>query len=109
MEKRKAICKEIKINTITKKQADPLQVAANVYSLVMENDKIRVLDAKFKTGAQAAMHFHPDHVIYILNDGTLKITAPDRKSTNLNLKAGQAIWMQAGLPLRILVRRKLII
>ena len=79
-----------------KKFIDPLQVAANVYSLVMENEYVRVLDACFSPGARAVMHSHPNHVIYVLADGKIKIATPDGKNSNVDLKAGQAIWMSAG-------------
>jgi len=62
----------------------------------MENKYVCVLDARFKPGAQAVMHSHPNHVFYVLTDGKLKITTPDSESMNVGLKAGQAIWMQAG-------------
>jgi quercetin dioxygenase-like cupin family protein len=78
------------------KTSDPLKAAANVYSLVMENDQVRVLDARFSPGARAVMHFHPNHVIYVLADGKIKITTQDGKSSIVDLKTGQAIWMQAG-------------
>jgi beta-alanine degradation protein BauB len=78
------------------KKSDPLQVAANVYSLVMENEHVRVLDVPFKPGAKAAMHYHPNHVIYVLAGGSVKISTPDGKNMNFDLKAGQAIWMEAG-------------
>jgi len=80
----------------TKKFVDPLQVATNVYTLVMENEHVRVLIARFAPGAKAVMHSHPNHVIYVLADGKIKITTPDGKSMDVDLKAGQAIWMQAG-------------
>jgi len=79
-----------------KKSMDPLQAAGNVYTLVIENEHVRVLDARFKPGARAAMHFHPNHVIYVLTDVKLKIATPDGKSMDVDLKKGQAIWMQAG-------------
>jgi mannose-6-phosphate isomerase-like protein (cupin superfamily) len=84
------------MSTIKKNPSDPLQAAANVYNLVMENEQVRVLDARFSPGAQALMHFHPNHVVYVFNNGTIKITNPDGKSVNVDLKAGQAIWMPAG-------------
>jgi quercetin dioxygenase-like cupin family protein len=84
------------VNSLSRKSTDPLQVAGNVYSLVMENEYVRVLDARFKPGAKAVMHSHPNHVIYVITDGRLKITTPDNKSVDVDLKAGQAIWMQAG-------------
>ncbi len=82
--------------TTTRKSSDPLQVAGNVYSLIMENEYVRVLDARFKPGDRALMHFHPNHVIYVLADGKLKITVSEGNSMNVDLKTGQAIWMPAG-------------
>ena len=84
------------MNTIKRNLADPLKVAANVYTLVMENEYIRVLDARFRPGSQAIMHSHPNHLVYVLADGTLKISTPDGKAAKIDLKQGQAIWMQAG-------------
>ena len=75
--------------------SDALEAASNVYKLIMENDRVRVLDARFKPGEKAAMHMHPDHVVYILNDGKLKLTPSKGKTQELDLKAGQAIWMDA--------------
>ncbi len=84
------------MSTVKRTSADPLEVTANVYTLIMENEHVRVLDARFSPGAQAVMHYHPNHVVYVLTDGRLKITTPDGKSVNADLKAGQAIWMQVG-------------
>ena len=75
---------------------DALKTAPDVYTLIMENERARVLDVRFKPGQKAVMHSHPDHVVYVLKDGKLKITLPDGKSTEFSLKAGQAIWMEAG-------------
>jgi quercetin dioxygenase-like cupin family protein len=75
---------------------DALKTAPDVYSLIMENERVRVLDLRLKPGEKALMHSHPDHVVYVLKDGNVKITLPDGKSTDFNLKAGQAIWMEAG-------------
>ena len=75
---------------------DALKAAPDVYTLVMENERVRVLNVKFKPGQKAVMHSHPDHVIYVLKDGKIKITLPDGKSSEVSLKVGQAIWMPAG-------------
>ncbi len=75
---------------------DALKAAPDVYSLLMENERVRVLSVKFKPGQKAVMHSHPDHVIYVLKDGKLKITMPDGQSNEVGLKTGQVIWMQAG-------------
>jgi quercetin dioxygenase-like cupin family protein len=78
------------------KWSDPAIVAGDVYKLLLENDRVRVFDVRFKPGQKAVMHGHPDHVIYVLVDGTIKLTLPDGHSQEVPLKAGQAIWMEAG-------------
>jgi len=40
------------------------------------------------------MHSHPDHVVYVLKGGRLKITASG-KTDVFDLKTGQAIFFQA--------------
>jgi quercetin dioxygenase-like cupin family protein len=75
---------------------DALEAAPEVSTLIMENDRVRVLDIKFKPGQKTVMHSHPDHVLYVLKNGKLRITYPDGRHNEVNLKARQAIWMQAG-------------
>ncbi|MGZ6346831.1 MAG: cupin domain-containing protein [Anaerolineales bacterium] len=76
--------------------ADPTEVASDVYSLILENDRVRMFDVRFKPGQRAEMHGHPDHVIYVISDYTLNLMLPDGISQEVPLKAGQAFWMNAG-------------
>ena len=78
------------------KWPDPAMVAADVYTLLMENDRVRVFDVRFKPGQQAVMHGHPDHVVYVLADYTLNLMLPDGSSQPVTLKAGQTLWIGAG-------------
>jgi beta-alanine degradation protein BauB len=75
---------------------DPAKVAADVYKMVMENDRVRVFEVGFKPGQKAVMHGHPDHLVYVLADYTLNLMFPDGKSQEVALKTGQAFWMGAG-------------
>jgi len=74
---------------------DAFQAASNVTKLIMENDRVRVFDVWFKPGEKAAMHKHPDHVMYIFTDGKLKLTTLQGETQEVDLKTGQAIWMDA--------------
>ena len=60
----------------------------------MENDRVRVLDVMIKPGDKAVMHYHPDHVVYVLNGGKAKMTSSG-KTDVLDLKTGQAIFLEA--------------
>ncbi len=76
---------------------DVLQSAANAYKLLMENKKVRVLDIRLKPGEKAPMHNHPNgHVVYVMNNAKFKLTFPDGKTGEFDLKSGEALWMEAG-------------
>src|SRR5512141_1382130 len=90
---------------------DPKDVASNVYNFVMENERVRVFNATFKPGEIAAMHHHPDHVVYVLKGGKIKLTS-EGKTDVLNLETGKAIFLNeqvheaqniGQLPLELLV------
>ena len=71
-----------------------MKVGKNAYKLVMENDRVRVLDLFLKPGDKVAMHYHPDHVIYVLNGGRAKLTSSG-KTEVMEMKNGQAIFLKS--------------
>lgn len=76
---------------------DVLVAASSAYGLLLENDKLRVMEVRLKPGQKAPMHNHPhDHVVYVKNDARFKLSFPDGKNSILELKAGQVIWIEAG-------------
>lgn len=76
---------------------DVLKAAAKAYKLLMENERVRVLDLRLKAGEKAPMHNHPDdHVVYVMNSTRFKLTFSNGKTGEFDLKAGQTLWMEAG-------------
>lgn len=76
---------------------DVMEAAGNVYKLLLENEKVRVLEIRLKPGEKAPMHNHPnDHVLYVMKDAIFKITSSDGTSSEFDLKAEQTVWMKAG-------------
>jgi quercetin dioxygenase-like cupin family protein len=76
--------------------SDPAEVATDVYTLSMENDRVRVFEVRFKPGQETVMHGHPDHVVYVLADYTLDLRLPDGSHKKVPLKTGQTLWISAG-------------
>ena len=74
---------------------DPLEVGPDVYKLVFENERVRVLDAQFKVGGKIGTHSHPDHFAYVLSSGKIRISYPDGSSKEVELKVGDVLWMNA--------------
>jgi beta-alanine degradation protein BauB len=76
---------------------DVMKAAANAYGLNLENERVRVMEVRLKPGQKAPMHNHPhDHVVYVKNDASFKLSFPDGKSQVFDLKAGQTLWIEAG-------------
>ncbi len=81
---------------ITPKGPDPAKVASNVYNKVFENKLVRVFDVRFRPGDRAQMHWHPNHVAYVFEDGGLEITPPKGEVMKMAAKAGDVAWMDSG-------------
>ena len=79
---------------LEKKEIDPLMGASNVYKLLNENDKVRVLEATFKPNDVAKMHHHPDHVVYALSAGKMSLTSGG-KTQEIEIKSGQVMFLDA--------------
>jgi beta-alanine degradation protein BauB len=75
-------------------EADAIQVAPDVYSVLFENDRVRVLDIHMKPGAKSAMHSHPNYVLYVLAPAKVKFTGGDGTSAEMEFPAGAA-WRDA--------------
>lgn len=74
---------------------DPVQVAPDVYRVLFENDRVRLLEVHEEPGAGSAMHSHPDYLVYGLGDGTVKFTSPSGETAEVEIKAGDTMWREA--------------
>lgn len=75
---------------------DPVVVDPAHYSVVFENDQVRVLRIRYGPNEQSVMHSHPDGVAVYLNDIHGEFTLPDGQVVNAEGKAGEAVWLEAG-------------
>jgi quercetin dioxygenase-like cupin family protein len=74
---------------------DPVKLSAESYKVLLDNERVRVLDVHVKKGGKSALHSHPGYVVYALTDGKVKFTGADGKSALVEMKAGQALWRDA--------------
>lgn len=75
---------------------DPLEVAdPETYQLKFENERVRVMELNLKPGSSIPEHSHPDHFVYILSGGKLKLTHPDGTVAEVEGKEGQVMWLPA--------------
>ena len=75
---------------------DPVKLDPKHYRVVLNNDQVRVLRAKYGPGEKSVMHEHPASVAVFMSDGHVKFNLPDGTSQENNGKAHDAIWADAG-------------
>ena len=78
---------------------DPVKVDPKHYSVVFENDAVRVLHIHYAVGEKSVMHSHPDSVAVFLEEQKAKMTHPDGKSEEMSGKKGEAVFTPAGVHL----------
>jgi len=75
---------------------DPVKVAPTHFSVLLENERVRVLDFHSRAGVKIPMHSHPAYVSYSISGaGKTKFTSADGKVTEPTAKTGQATWHEA--------------
>ncbi len=74
---------------------DPAKVGPNIYTVKLENDRVRVSEIRFKPGDSIPMHEHSDHFVYVLTAGTLQLSYPDGRTSELVGVPGQVAWIPA--------------
>lgn len=75
---------------------DPTKVDSKHYTVVSENDKVRILRIHYGPHEKSVMHYHPDAVAVFLTDVNGQFTLPDGTKQPMNVKAGDTRFTPAG-------------
>lgn len=101
MQRSLAICFAVvfatSVSLHAQKPSDALKADPDVHRLVLENDHIRVFEARASRGTRSPMHSHPPFVFISLDTARVKLTLPDGKKTLLDTQPGQVMWLPDGL------------
>jgi beta-alanine degradation protein BauB len=73
---------------------DPTVTDPDLYHLVFENDRVRVLEYRDHPGDRTHPHRHPDSVMVTLTSFQRRVSSNGR-SVDVELAAGQARWVGA--------------
>jgi hypothetical protein len=63
-----------------------------ITKVVLENDKVRVLESAFKPGDVSPSRVRNPRASYVVKGGTLERTYPDGRKTIVERKTGTAEW-----------------
>jgi len=74
---------------------DAVKVDPKHYSVVSENDQVRILKVHYGPHEKSVMHSHPNTVAVFLTDAKGQFTFPDGKKQEFTVKAGDAQYSAA--------------
>ena len=74
---------------------DAVKVDPKHYSVVSENNEVRILKAHYGAHEKSVMHTHPDAVAIFQTDGRVKFTFPNGKTEERDMKAGTSLYTPA--------------
>lgn len=74
---------------------DAVKVDPKHYSVVSENDQVRILKVHYGPGEKSVMHSHPATVAVFMTDAKGQFTFADGKKESFNVKAGDSQYSAA--------------
>jgi quercetin dioxygenase-like cupin family protein len=73
---------------------DPIVTDGNLYHVVFENERVRVLEYRDRPGERTHRHRHPDSVMYVLSDFRRRVSQAGQER-EVELSTGQVRWVAA--------------
>jgi quercetin dioxygenase-like cupin family protein len=78
---------------------DAVKVDPKHYTVISENDQVRILKVHYGPHEKSIMHSHPNSVAVFLTSSTAQFTLPDGKTQTMSFKADDAQFTPAGVHL----------
>jgi hypothetical protein len=74
---------------------DPVDTNPAQYSVVFENERVRVLQYLDAPGHRTTLHEHPDSVMVTLSGFRRRLHAADGQTRDVEIPAGMTSWLPA--------------
>jgi quercetin dioxygenase-like cupin family protein len=72
---------------------DAVAVSPDIYTVLFENDEIRVLELTYEPGERDAMHSHPRYTIVAKEGGTLRIHTESSDPADVVIQVDQPLLL----------------
>ncbi len=73
---------------------DPVESNPSLYTVVFENERVRVLEYRDQPGIRTVPHSHPDSVMVTMSAFDRRLSVGDQVR-DVSLESGQAMWLPA--------------
>src|SRR5262245_30041687 len=86
---------EAELQQLADTSRDPVVTDGDKYRVVVENERVRVLEYRDSPGQRTSPHFHPDYVLCALSSFKRKFTIQGGRGAVREVKAGDVVWGKA--------------
>jgi beta-alanine degradation protein BauB len=74
---------------------DAVKTDPDKYKVLLENERVRVLEYRDKPGQKTHMHTHPDFVLQAMAPFKRKLILSNGKTMTREFEAGEIVWMNS--------------
>src|SRR5262245_58925465 len=80
---------------LTDTSRDPVVTDGDKYKVVLENERVRVLEYRDSPGQRTSPHYHPAYVLCAISSFKRRLTLSGGRNAVVEVKAGQVVWGNA--------------
>jgi beta-alanine degradation protein BauB len=73
---------------------DVAKVSPETVKVILENDKVRIIESTIPPGVVQAKHSHPTTIVYYLSAATVKSEGPDGRPVVTERRAGEVAYRE---------------
>jgi len=71
---------------------DPIKVSGAHYRVLLENDRVRVIEMNLPAGEKDNEHSHPAETVYFLQGSKVRVHLPGGETADLEFPDGHIMW-----------------
>ena len=71
---------------------DPVVTDGDRYQVILENDRVRVLEYRDSPGQRTSPHYHPDYVLCALSGFKRRLVLADGREAVREVRRGEVVW-----------------
>ncbi len=80
------------VSAISLRAQDAAIVNPKTIRVTLDNEHVRVFEAKLTPGWKENMHSHPTSIVYVIAGGRIRNHLPDGTTSEATLTAGQSLY-----------------
>jgi quercetin dioxygenase-like cupin family protein len=83
--------------TQTAMAGEKMSTTAGNVKVLLDNDRLRVVEATRHPGTKVPMHTHPTFLAYYFSPAKVRLTSSDGRVTEKDVPAGKLLWFPKGV------------